>query len=78
MTEIIRLYVTSWGRAVPSSGQDWFVKVLTYLWVLSLAFQPTQDQSIFLLIRLEFNYIPKISFLAWLILDIALKKTLKL
>ena len=32
---------TSWGRAVPSSGQVLFVKVISYLWVLSLAFQPS-------------------------------------
>ena len=33
--------ITSWSRAVPSPGQVWFVKVITYLQVLSVALQKT-------------------------------------
>jgi len=75
--------LTSWGRAVPSSGQVWFVMVITDLWFLSWPSSLHRHLrkivfSIFLLISLESNYIPKISFLACLILDIAPKKTLNL
>ena len=83
----------SWGWAVPSSGQVWFVKVIIdmqfWVWpsslhrhlspiVFSILLLISNFVSIFLLVWLESSYIPKISLLAFLFMDIALKKTLKL
>ena len=38
---------------MPSSGQVWFVQVITNLWGLSVAFQPTKSPELSLPICME-------------------------